>query len=81
MIRDEEFCSRLNNKATYFGFTALHYAALTDSTESVKVLLAHGANPCIENDSGHKPLEYARDGSEIKKLLEESTSKVRFMKK
>ncbi|KAF2901713.1 hypothetical protein ILUMI_04474 [Ignelater luminosus] len=75
MIRDEEFCSRLNNKATFLGFTALHYAALADSIESVKVLLAHGANPCIENDSGHKPLEYARDGSEIKKLLEEHTSK------
>lgn len=48
-----------------------------DSLEVVKVLLQHGANPLIENEAGHKPLLYAKEGSEIHKLLEEYTAKVR----
>lgn len=75
MMRDEEFCGRLNNRATFLGCTALHYAVLADEEEIVQMLLETGANPCIENDSGHKPLEYASEGS-IKKMLEEYTKKV-----
>lgn len=75
MIRDEEFCSRLNNRATFLGCTALHYAVLADELETVELLLQNGADPLIENDSGHKPLQYATDGP-IRKVLEEYTEKV-----
>lgn len=75
MIRDEDFSNRLNNSATFLGFTALHYAVLADNGEVVKLLLENGANPCLENESGHRPESYASDG-EMKTLLQSHTKKV-----
>lgn len=75
MIRDEDFSSRLNNSATFLGFTALHYAVLIDDLEMVKLLLESGANPNIQNDAGFKPADYAAEG-EVKILLEEHGLKV-----
>ncbi|XP_015116997.1 caseinolytic peptidase B protein homolog [Diachasma alloeum] len=72
--REEEFSDRLNNRATFKGFTALHYAVLADSISCVKVLLDAGANPTIENDTGHRAVEYARD-DEIKELLVKHAAK------
>ncbi|GJQ81472.1 hypothetical protein Trydic_g14628 [Trypoxylus dichotomus] len=80
MSRDEEFSSQLNNRATFLGFTALHYAVLTDNLDIVKLLLKAGANPLLENDSGHKPIQYAKEG-EIKQLLEEYIEKFEKMQK
>lgn len=75
MVRDEEFCMMLNNRETYLGCTALHYAVLVDNLEIVKFLIASGANPCIENDAGHKPLRYARPNSEVEQFLKDTTTK------
>lgn len=66
--REEEFSDRLNNRATFQGFTALHYAVLADSKICVKALLDGGANPTVENESGHRAVEYATEG-EIKEML------------
>lgn len=66
--REEEFSDRLNNRATFQGFTALHYAVLVDSKTCVKALLDGGANPTIENEAGHRAVEYAKEG-EIKEML------------
>lgn len=74
-VRDEEFCNQLNNRASFLGCTALHYAALTDNHEIVKILLEAGANPCIANDAGHLPNHYASDGP-TKTLIEEYCKKV-----
>ncbi|XP_012261411.2 caseinolytic peptidase B protein homolog isoform X2 [Athalia rosae] len=68
MDREEEFSDRLNNKASFQGFTALHYAVLADSMPCVEALLEAGANPTIENEAGHRAVEYARDG-DMKELL------------
>ena len=45
-----------------FGFTPLMYAATVDvgSLDTLKALLAAGADPCIRNDSGRTPLQQAR---------------------
>jgi ATP-dependent Clp protease ATP-binding subunit ClpB len=67
--REEEFSDRLNSRATFKGFTALHYAALTDSTEIIKLLLDAGGDPLIENDLGHRAFEYS-DNESVKALLE-----------
>lgn len=48
---------------------------LADSYDTVKLLLDAGADPLLENEAGHKPLLYAREG-EVKKLLEHYTAKV-----
>lgn len=80
LTRDEEFNSRLNNKASFSGFTALHYAVLSDNIQVAKLLLESGADPLLENDSGHRPVEYASEG-EIKELLKVYTEKGEMLKK
>lgn len=66
--REEEFSDRLNNRATFDGFTALHYAVLADSILSVKALLEGGADPTLENSNGHRPIDYTKN-SEIIEVL------------
>jgi ATP-dependent Clp protease ATP-binding subunit ClpB len=67
--REEEFNSNLNLRANFRGCTALHYAALADDAEAVRLLLESGANPTKTNDYGRAPKDYAQDPS-VKKLLE-----------
>ncbi|XP_057318422.1 caseinolytic peptidase B protein homolog [Microplitis mediator] len=74
MNREEEFSDRLNNRASFKGFTALHYAVLADSMSCVQALLDAGADPTIENESGHRAVEYARS-TEIKELLTRHSKK------
>ncbi len=57
--REGEFCDRLSSRATFNGFTALHYAVLNDNLSIVNVLIEHGADPLIENEQGHLPSAYA----------------------
>lgn len=78
MQRDEEFCGSLNNKATFLGFTALHYASLIDNLDIVKLLIKYGANPTAQNDMGHTPVMYAQKGGEMKPFLEKEMSVVSF---
>ncbi|XP_053399271.1 caseinolytic peptidase B protein homolog [Mercenaria mercenaria] len=66
--REEQFSSRLRANANCKGCTALHYAALIDNGEIIKLLLDAGADPTIENVNGHKPEMYAKN-PEIKQLL------------
>lgn len=72
--REEEFSDRLNNQATFRGCTALHYAVLSDSMACVKMLLEGGANPTVENEAGHRAVEYTKNG-EIKQTLTRYTVK------
>lgn len=75
MAREKEFAFGLSDKAVFLGFTALHYAALTNNLDIIKLLLSHGADPCVENDLGHRPIHYTND-EEIKLLLELEVVKV-----
>lgn len=75
MIRDEEFSGMLNNKATFRGFTALHYAALVGNTKVAKLLIENGANPCLETEAGQKPVVYAEEGP-LKEYLQQQTERV-----
>ena len=67
--REDEFSDRLNNRATFKGFTSLHYGVLTDNVELVKALLSSGADPLLENDLGHRAYEYC-ELVEMKQLLD-----------
>ena len=74
--REEEFSDKLNSRATFKGFTALHYAVLTESVEVIKLLLDAGADPLVENDLGHRAFEYC-DSNDTKSLLEGYEKKAR----
>ncbi|XP_022377625.1 caseinolytic peptidase B protein homolog isoform X2 [Enhydra lutris kenyoni] len=78
VTREDDFNNRLNNRASFKGCTALHYAVLADDYRTVKELLDGGANPLQRNEMGHTPLDYAREG-EVMKLLR--TSEVKYQEK
>ncbi|XP_078258098.1 mitochondrial disaggregase [Rhinoraja longicauda] len=66
--REDEFCNRLNTRASFHGCSALHYAVLANDLHTAQLLLHAGANPSQQNDMGHTPIDYAKDG-EVKDLL------------
>uniref|UniRef100_UPI00398EF9B3 mitochondrial disaggregase isoform X2 n=1 Tax=Pristiophorus japonicus TaxID=55135 RepID=UPI00398EF9B3 len=74
VTREDEFSNRLNTRASFRGCTALHYAVLADDYRTTQLLLEAGANPLLQNEMGHTPVDYARDG-EVKKLLKEAEVK------
>uniref|UniRef100_A0A5F8HJX0 ClpB family mitochondrial disaggregase n=1 Tax=Monodelphis domestica TaxID=13616 RepID=A0A5F8HJX0_MONDO len=74
VTREDDFNNRLNNRASFRGCTALHYAALADDYRTVKELVDGGASPLQSNEMGHTPVDYARDG-EVMKLLKASETK------
>ncbi|ELW71851.1 caseinolytic peptidase B protein homolog isoform X2 [Tupaia chinensis] len=74
VTREDDFNNRLNNRASFKGCTALHYAVLADDYRTVKELLDGGANPLQRNEMGHTALDYAREG-EVMKLLKTSEAK------
>ena len=75
--REEEFCDRLSSRATFNGFTALHYAVLNDNLDIVNLLIEHGADPLIENEQGHLPSAYALQ--QRKELLSQFEKNVCFL--
>ncbi len=64
MLREEEFADFLSGNVSFLGSTALHYAALADSPETIRVLMAHHANPNLENEFGHKAFDYIKDSQD-----------------
>uniref|UniRef100_A0A5F9CEV6 Mitochondrial disaggregase n=1 Tax=Oryctolagus cuniculus TaxID=9986 RepID=A0A5F9CEV6_RABIT len=74
VTREDDFNNRLNNRASFKGCTALHYAVLADDYRTVKELLDGGANPLLRNEMGHTALDYAREG-EVMKLLKTAETK------
>lgn len=58
LIRDTEFNPDLA-RVNFRGCTALHYAALSNSVETVEILTKYGANPTIKNELGFKAANFA----------------------
>jgi len=78
--REEEFSGRLSKNANFSGFTPLHYAALADDYECIKLLLDKGADPLAKDASGHIASEYcARDQN--KQLIDACSEKLLEHKK
>ncbi|CAH0721375.1 unnamed protein product, partial [Brenthis ino] len=69
--REDEFCSAMNARASFLGWTALHYAALADSSVSAKALLEAGADPTVRDHAGRRALHYARDPSATRDVIVE----------
>ncbi|XP_035431184.1 caseinolytic peptidase B protein homolog isoform X3 [Spodoptera frugiperda] len=67
--REDEFCSTMNARASFLGWTALHYAALADSSAAARELLEAGADPTARDHAGRRALHYARDPSPTRDLI------------
>ncbi|KAL7674267.1 hypothetical protein ACOME3_000546 [Neoechinorhynchus agilis] len=57
--RQDEFHESLSMTNSFLGFKALHYAVLADDIDLVDILINAGADPLLNNQSGHRPSEYA----------------------
>ena len=55
-------CKADPNQACASGLTALHFAAAHGQTDTVRLLLAHGAEPELCDDSGATPIDHALRG-------------------
>ncbi|XP_049865602.1 caseinolytic peptidase B protein homolog [Pectinophora gossypiella] len=71
--REEEFCGNMNARASFLGWTALHYAALADSANVASVLLDAGADPTARDHAGRRALHYSRDPSPTRELILQHT--------
>lgn len=60
-MREQDFSNILSSQVSFLGTTALHYACLASSLETIKVLMESHANPNLENEFGHLPVEYLND--------------------
>lgn len=67
--REEDFCASMNARASFLGWTALHYAALADSPAVAGVLLDAGANPTQRDHAGRRALHYTREPSPTRDLI------------
>lgn len=72
--REDEFSDKLNSRASFRGFTPLHYAVVTDNIDIINLLLESGANPNLENDAGHKAAEYTND-PRVQEILSQYSEK------
>lgn len=58
LLRNTEFNQDLA-AINFRGCTPLHYAALSNSLETVQALTRQGANPCLKSELGFKPASFA----------------------
>ena len=76
ILREEEFSHRLNPLSDFRGFTALHYAVVSNCHDCVEALLNHDSDLLIKNHSGHTADEYCkRDNNQLAELLLSSRRK------
>ncbi|NND91760.1 MAG: hypothetical protein HKN42_12940 [Granulosicoccus sp.] len=57
------------NARDEYGNTSLHHAVSAVDVQMVELLLAHGADPDLQNRSGHSARDLAADDSPMKSLL------------
>lgn len=69
LTREDQFHPDLV-RLNFQGSTALHYAAISNSVETVEVLAKYGADPSIRNIQGYKPVNFAQSPS-ITKFLKQ----------
>jgi hypothetical protein len=61
---------------SFRGFTALHYAVITDDIDAVKALLEGGADPTIKTAAGYLPVDFAQHSPAMKELLVSASAEV-----
>lgn len=90
--RERNFNDELNSYTNFLGFTALHYAAVADSTSCVQALLNHGADALLKNHLGHRASSYVSEendylydllvshenSQQAKKKAEEAQERLKF---
>ena len=76
MARETEFSDLLSTRVSFRGTTALHYAVLANNTATVELLISRGADPNLENEMGHKAIDYVKeDNRRLRQILADYASK------
>ncbi len=65
-------------KAHSLATTPLHIAVLRNHPDAVKTLLELGANPLQKNNSGIRPVDWAKKNTEIRQLLQAAIRQRRY---
>ena len=61
--------AEVNRQTGYRKETPLHKAARNNNTEVARLLIDNGADINLKNDGNETPLDEARKGSEVERLL------------
>ena len=61
--------ANVNRQNRYNKNTPLHWAAQNNNTEAVRILIESGADVNLINNENKTPLDHARKGSEVERLL------------
>ncbi|XP_029973497.1 ankyrin repeat domain-containing protein 66 [Salarias fasciatus] len=61
----EQRCDPNQRDVDWSHKTALHWAAAKGHTESVRILLEHGARPCLRTVNGWTPAHYAAESGHL----------------
>ena len=61
--------ANVNKQDRYSKYTPLHRAARYNHTEAVRILIENGADVNLRNKYNETPLDLARKGSEVERLL------------
>ena len=59
----------MNRQIRYYKNTPLHWAARCKSTDAARMLIDNGADVNLMDNDSKRPLDYAREGSEVERLL------------
>jgi hypothetical protein len=78
-VRDTDFSPRLiTDGNTFYGTTALHYAALSNEIDAIRLLMDRGADPTLKNGLQHLPIDYLPDDDEMRR---NSSSELKTIRK
>jgi len=57
------------NLQEHSGKTALHFAAMNGNAAMIRILIDHGADPCIRDEMGRIARDYTRESSDAHEIL------------
>ena len=59
----------VNKRDRYFGLTALHWSAMKNNTDDIRLLLRNGASTTIKEKWGRTPIDCAREENNQEAVL------------
>ena len=67
----------VNVQQNHTGRTALHFAAMNEHAGTIRILIDHGADPCIRDEMGRSARDYTRESSDAYEILQRAELDIR----